>query len=275
MHGCNQDGANPAGPGGPDALPSSGCGVFGQSDRNTGVFGGSAYSHGVHGVNGGASGSTPTVGCGIWGKSVAGCGVFGSSKTGNAAQFHGKVAITGDVEVTGKVTAAGHLSGADLAVSGKITATDLHLSGNFTANDFILSGSDCAEEFDIANSEQLEPGTVVVFDDESSVIKCTRPYDKCVAGVISGAGSFRPGIVLGSNSSSKGRARVALVGRVYCKVDANDFPIAAGDLLTTSSTPGHAMRVLDPSKAFGAIVGKALRPLKSGRGLLPILVTTQ
>jgi hypothetical protein len=35
------------------------------------------------------------------------------------------------------------------------------------------------------------------------------------------------------------------VGKVYCKVDADAGPIAVGDLLTSSNTVGHAMRVSD------------------------------
>jgi hypothetical protein len=66
-----------------------------------------------------------------------------------------------------------------------------------------------------------------------------------------------------------------LVGRVYCKVDSQYARIQVGDLLTTSSTPGYAMKADDPAKAFGAIVGKALKPLETGRGLIPILVALQ
>ena len=38
---------------------------------------------------------------------------------------------------------------------------------------------------------------------------------------------------------------------------------------------GHAMRVNDQGKAFGAVIGKALRPLKEGQGLIPILIALQ
>jgi hypothetical protein len=46
-------------------------------------------------------------------------------------------------------------------------------------------------------------------------------------------------------------------------------------MLTTSSTPGHAMRATDPGRAFGAVIGKALGSLPSGRGLVPVLVALQ
>jgi hypothetical protein len=68
---------------------------------------------------------------------------------------------------------------------------------------------------------------------------------------------------------------VALVGKVYCRVDADLAPIRPGDLLTTSATPGHARRASDRERAFGAVLGKALGGLAAGRGLVPILVTLQ
>jgi hypothetical protein len=71
------------------------------------------------------------------------------------------------------------------------------------------------------------------------------------------------------------RVPVAMVGRVYCKADAGRGPISAGDLLTTSDTPGHAMRVADPAADAGAILGKALAPLETGRALIPVVLTLQ
>jgi hypothetical protein len=49
-------------------------------------------------------------------------------------------------------------------------------------------------------------------------------------------------------------------------------PIDVGNLLTTSSTSGYAMKAGDPLKSFGAVIGKALRPLAEGQGLIPILI---
>jgi hypothetical protein len=66
-----------------------------------------------------------------------------------------------------------------------------------------------------------------------------------------------------------------LAGTAYCKVDATYGGIQVGDLLTTSPTPGYAMKVTDASRAFGAVLGKALRPLASGTGLVPVLVALQ
>ena len=141
--------------------------------------------------------------------------------------------------------------------------------------DIVLANADCAEDFDIVCVEQVEPGTVMVIDQDGALRQSDRAYDKRVAGVISGAGNYKPGIVLDKQESSNIRMPVALMGKVYCKVDASYGAIEVGDLLTTSSTPGHAMRADDPMKAFGTVIGKALRPLKEGQGLIPILVSLQ
>ena len=60
------------------------------------------------------------------------------------------------------------------------------------------------------------------------------------------------------------RCPLALSGKVWCKVDADWAPIEVGDMLTTSPTPGHAMRATDPARAFGAVIGKALGSLSVG-----------
>ena len=36
-----------------------------------------------------------------------------------------------------------------------------------------------------------------------------------------------------------------------------------------------AMKAADPARAFGAVIGKALRPMREGCGLIPILVSLQ
>jgi hypothetical protein len=69
---------------------------------------------------------------------------------------------------------------------------------------------------------------------------------------------------------------VALAGRVYCNVDATHEAISPGDLLTTSSTPGYAMKATDPARSTGAILGKAMGGLERGqKGQILVLVTLQ
>jgi hypothetical protein len=74
---------------------------------------------------------------------------------------------------------------------------------------------------------------------------------------------------------ASGKYPVALSGRVYVWVDATHGAIHPGDLLTTSMTPGHAMKAGDRARAQGAMIGKAMTGLKTGKGLVLVLVTLQ
>ena len=156
------------------------------------------------------------------------------------------------------------------------TIGDVFMSGTLSvAKDVVLTGADCAEHFDLVADAQCEPGTVMAISTGGALDACTRAYDKKVAGIVSGAGSFRPGIVLDKRAGQDDRPAVALFGKVYCKVDAQFGPIEVGDMLTSSDTPGHAMKASDPARAFGAVVGKALGGLASGFGLIPVLICLQ
>jgi hypothetical protein len=148
----------------------------------------------------------------------------------------------------------------------------IHLDGG--AGDIKLFGADCAEHFEIRDAGVSE-GSVVVIGGDGALCQSEGAYDRRVAGVVSGAGGLRPGIVLGRDPTSCAGRPIALAGRVHCRVDADSGAIAVGDLLTTSDTPGHAMKAQDPERAFGAVIGKALAPLRDGRDLIPILVALQ
>jgi hypothetical protein len=199
------------------------------------------------GVKGEAS---PTVGFLPGGIGVQGIGSIG---------IHGKGEIAGKFE--GDVEITGHLRGSPTT---QITCRDVN-----------LAGSDCAEKFDIAGATAVDPGTVMVIDHEGALRPCQDAYDRKVAGVISGAGNYKPGLILGQEETLNNRQPVALLGKAYCKADAQYGAIEVGDILTTSPTQGHAMKASDPSKTFGTTVGKALHPLKEGQGLIPILIALQ
>jgi hypothetical protein len=104
----------------------------------------------------------------------------------------------------------------------------------------------------------------------------TGAYDTAVAGIVSGANGVNVGLTLTQTGSvADGELPVAAAGRVWCYVDADaNGAVKAGDLLTTSSTPGHAMRA-ESGKANGAILGKAMSSLESGRGMVLVLVGLQ
>jgi len=83
-------------------------------------------------------------------------------------------------------------------------------------------------------------------------------------------------VVMGQKGTlGDGQHLVAMTGRVYCYVDASQGAIEPGDLLTTSDTPGYAMKVQDHDAAQGAIIGKAMTGLKEGKGLVFVLVSLQ
>lgn len=152
--------------------------------------------------------------------------------------------------------------------TGRITTSELQITG----------GADIAEPFMVNDLEEVEPGTVLSIDpmNPGQLKIANKAYDRCVAGIVSGAGSVKPGLVLRQkDSEADGKHLVALTGRVYCLVDASRGPIEPGDLLTSSDTPGYAMKVTDQNKAFGAIIGKAMTKLDTGKGLVLVLVTLQ
>jgi hypothetical protein len=113
--------------------------------------------------------------------------------------------------------------------------------------------------------------------DHEGKIKLARgSYNKCVAGVISGANELQAGMILGAFDGQKDGKPVALTGRVYTYVDATDAAVEPGDLLTTSDTPGYAMPVVDQDRAHGAVIGKAMGKLAKGeKGMVLVLVNLQ
>ena len=243
-------------------------GVIGQSAKNIGVSGRSTESFGVQGLSGTSHG--------VHGESNTGQGVFGHSNTnagvvGESKDFDGVFGVSHNPARPG-------VSGHNLDNNGNPNPGGL---AGFFAGDVVVTGdirltnADCAEDFDVSGAVKVEPGSVMVLGNEGSVSKSHQPYDKRVAGVVSGAGNYKPGIVLDKQRTSGNRQPIALMGKVFCKVDAQFGAIEVGDLLTTSPTPGHAMKTSDPFKAFGAVIGKALRPLAEGQGLIPILIALQ
>jgi hypothetical protein len=143
----------------------------------------------------------------------------------------------------------------------------------------ITGGADLSEQFDVAaQDEQVKPGMVVAIDasNPGKLAVTDRPYDRKVAGVVSGAGGVKPGMLMGQKGTvADGKHPVALTGRVWTLCDAAQGAIEPGDLLTSSKTAGHAMKVTDHARAQGAIIGKAMTALDEGTGLVLVLVSLQ
>ena len=136
-------------------------------------------------------------------------------------------------------------------------------------------GLDYAEGFDVSESTKIAEGSVLIIDADNpgKLALSDRGYDTKVAGIVAGANSMGSGVRLGAGQFDYD---VALAGRVYCNVDAAEQAIQPGDLLTTSATPGYAMKAADYARSHGAILGKAMESLEKGqRGQILVLVTLQ
>ncbi len=228
-----------------------GRGVYGEASSPNDItnYGGYFTAAGKYGqgISGTASGLHGTGG-GFYSSGLHGIGISAEGgANGYAAMFYGDVLIT----------------------SGRVTTPVLEITG----------GSDLSERFEVrSKSEQVKPGMVVSIDAQNpgNLVVSTKAYDRRVAGIISGAGGVKPGMLMGQKGTeADGEHPVALTGRVYCRADASNGSIEPGDLLTTSDTPGHAMKVTDYTKAQGAILGKAMTPLAKDRGLVLVLVNLQ
>ena len=176
---------------------------------------------------------------------VSAFGLFGELVSATDGDFFGNVSVGGDLTVTGKITA------------GSIDPLFM-------------------ESFLVSSEESYESGDVLVIDPSGNGVRLSyEAYDTGVIGVVApdatvdGNGEILAVIMGAHGPIAEDGSR--LVG--YVKADASYGAIQAGDLLTTSETPGHAMVASDPK--IGTILGKALEPLAEGQGLIRVFITLQ
>ena len=170
-----------------------------------------------------------------------------------------------------------------LDVAGQIRTSSggiVYPDGTMQVTAFIPAncGADYAESVGVSGRrEQYGPGDLLVIDPDHAgkFLRSDQAYSTMVAGIY----STRPGFVgrlhPASDPASKAEVPMAMVGRVPTKVSAENGPIHVGDLLVTSTTMGYAMKGTDRSRMLGAVVGKALGSLDSGKGVIEVLVTLQ
>lgn len=243
------------------------------------------------------------LGTAVFGVSQDGNAISGSSANGWAGNFSGAVRISGDsshskpflqlhetqdgdyarIQLSVASRPVWHVSvgGANNSLvfynSSNSIVTSISENGILSTKVLtITGGADIAEPFPMTQAD-LPKGAVVVIDEQrpGHLKLSTEPYDRRVAGIISGAGGVNPGLSLQQQGVLEGGQAVALTGRVHVQADTTNGPIKPGDLLTTSVNPGHAMKVTDHTRAQGAILGKAMTGLTEGKGLVLVLVTLQ
>lgn len=262
-------------PGHPTSEPSPSYGVYGRVQPKAGSGRNTVNTYGVFGqnINGLSSGYLAGDRVGVRGDYRVGTrvhkyGMLGTSEYGVYAENSSGTALYAVAKKEGETAI-------------HAVATGDGFAGLFEGALRITGGSDLSEPFNIQplqkGSKPL-PGMLVSIDTDKpgQLVVSSEAYDRKVAGVISGAGGIKPGMLMGQNGTiADGTNPVALSGRIYCLADADLGVIKPGDLLTTSKTPGHAMLVTDYSKAQGAVIGKAMTALEKGKGLVLVLVSLQ
>lgn len=234
-------------------------------------------------------------GHGVSGASVTHTGTEGASESG--AGLHGLSSSGPGVRAesnSGPAVVASTIQGLNVIEGRRISQLVFAVTsaGNVLADGSFGGPADFAEMLPVAGTESdYEPGDVLVIGLDGKLTRADEPSATAVAGVY----SSRPGFVGDSRRGDGGleglddaRERlggtwlsVALMGVVPVKADAGHGAIHPGDLLTTSETPGHAMRaepvMVDGSPIYptGAILGKALQPLASGTARIDVLLMLQ
>jgi hypothetical protein len=262
--------------------PSHALEVVGEQQvTNTGTtLDGGGYSSAIWAVGNTGTGLFGRVSNGVTAFSTDGRAVYGLSTTNWGVT--GECANSGTYGVLGSPGEGVYGSSNTLSRPGghfvcPVGGVALRADGLAQVKTLQILGADLAESFPV-EGEGAEPGTVLAIagGGEGTLRVCDEPYCRRVAGVVSGAHGLAAGVVLkGAAFDESGHAAVAMSGRVWVKCDASAAPIHIGDLLTTSSRAGHAMRAVDPARATGAIVGKAMTTLESGTGLVLVLVSLQ
>jgi len=121
--------------------------------------------------------------------------------------------------------------------------------------------ADLAEYYE--GDREYKPGMVLIFGGDKEVTTTTTMNDTRAAGVV----TTNPAYIM--NQDQKGiKVCIALAGRVPCWVVGR---VKKGDLLTTATTVGCAMKANNPQ--LGSIIGKALEDKDSGEaGIIQVAV---
>jgi hypothetical protein len=272
---------NTAGVVGDDSNPD-GAGTWGQSFAASGGRGveGIAYSGSGTGVRGDTTGLSTTVSFALEGVANGpndyGMAAYATDTAGTAIAVYGQA-----WSATGTAGLFDNLAGGNILIGQNNGANVFRVNGagkGFFDGGTQIGGADFAESVAVrGDRSRYQPGDLLVIDagGQRRLALAQKPYSPLVAGIY----STKPGVLATThamdNAGLATEVPLAVVGIVPCKVTAQNGGIAVGDLLVASSKPGYAMKGTDRSRMLGAVVGKALEPLRAGSGVIQVLVTLQ
>jgi hypothetical protein len=155
-----------------------------------------------------------------------------------------------------------------ICLTNKISTGDASYEGNILgawkltgASTLQATYADLAEYYE--GDQEYESGTVLVFGGNKEVTTTDQMNDIRSAGVV----TTNPAYTMNADQTGI-KVCIALAGRVPCKVVGR---VKKGDMLTTSATPGYAVRVTTPT--LGSIIGKALEDKDYGEaGVIQVAV---
>lgn len=171
----------------------------------------------------------------------------------------------GNIQLNNEEVRGGSITQSSNLVAGSYSTGESSVDGGDVwvendvqvGGDVVGSGADVAEK--INNESKMEPGTVVTISGNMSVDKTDERHDTEAAGVV----STDPAMIM---AKERDGVPVAMTGTVPVKVSMENGEITPGDMLTTSSESGTAMKCSDLDECTGSIIGKALEPAqKSGK----------
>ena len=177
-----------------------------------------------------------------------------------------RVSSNGDVYTDGSSSCGANIS--DVPLLPTLTSIGL----NEAALDPCLQDSTPADFAEMLPAQgDLEPGDVLVIGPDGDLLQSSAPYQTTVVGVY----SYRPSFLGNAQFAEEdGYAPLAMLGVVPVKASAENGTIQPGDLLVSSSTPGHAMKA-DEDPPQGTVIGKALSALDVDTGYIQMLVMLQ
>jgi hypothetical protein len=122
--------------------------------------------------------------------------------------------------------------------------------------------ADLAEWIPSTGEKPVAAEVLTAGDSPVTVKKSVSAYDQKLMGIV----STTPHTVMGAETPTS--VQIALSGRVPVKISSENGGIMAGDYVTSSSTPGVAMKATHA----GYVVGKALEDWNPGSGKTTVMV---